>query len=123
MLPLSCSHWAAYSWSLRSRACCEAAVVGTGSMSWPAATVPPVPVPPVAAESTGLLRPTPRGSNETMSNRSSSPGERTDSSLARSSIPELPGPPGLITSEPIRSVGISAGCRATAICRVGPSGS
>ncbi len=117
MLALSSWHWAANSWSLWSSAATAAGVVGTGSIS-----CPPVPDPVWLAQLTGLLRCTPRGSKETMSKRSSSPGVSTDSSLGRSSIPEVPGPPGLMTIDPIRSDGSSAGCRATAICRVGPSG-
>ena len=71
---------------------------------------------------TGLLRWTPLGSKETMSKRSRRPGVSTESSLWRSSIPESPGPPGLITSEPIRAEGSPAGWRATAIWMVVPSG-
>ena len=51
-----------------------AAVVGTGSTGGPAGVVPALPAPVGAVQVTGLLRPTPRGSNETMSKRSSSSG-------------------------------------------------
>lgn len=37
-------------------------------------------------------------------------------------MPEPPGPPGLMTREPIRSDGTAAGSRATAICTVAPAG-
>ena len=117
MLPLYFSHWAANASSLRRSACWAAGVVGTGSTGGPDA---PDPLPP--EQVTGLLRSTPRGSYETMSKRSSSSGVSTDNSLGRSSMPDVPGPPGLMTSDPMRSDGTSAGCRATAISMVGPSG-
>ena len=47
----------------------------------------------------------------------------TLSSLAMSSMPDTPGPPGSITSEPMRAAGSSAGWRATAMGMVGPVGS
>ena len=79
--------------------------------------------PGVSPQVTGSLRSTPRGSNVTMSKSSSSGGVSTLSSLAMSSMPDTPGPPGSMTSEPIRSAGTSAGCRATATEMVGPLGS
>jgi hypothetical protein len=71
---------------------------------------------------TGALRPTPRGSKETMSKRSSSPAVSTLSSFRRSSIPDEPGPPGLMTREPIRCDGSAAGRRSRAILIIRPSG-
>ena len=64
-----------------------------------------VPLP----QETGSLRSTPRGSNMTMSKSSSSCGVRALSSLAMSSMPETPGPPGSMTSVPMRAAGTSAG--------------
>ena len=98
-----------------------AAVVGTGSMSGPLEPGGAEP-DPGALHATGLLRPTPRGSNETMSKRSRTSGVSTDSSLGRSSMPDPPGPPGLMTRDPIRSAGASAGWRATAIWMTVPPG-
>ena len=117
MAPLPFSHSSANWRSARRRTRRAAGVVGTRSTG-----DPEVRLLADGVQVTGLLRPTPLGSNETMSNRSSSSGVSTDSSLGRSSIPDAPGPPGLITSDPIRSEGTSAGWRARAICRVGPSG-
>ena len=79
--------------------------------------------PGVSPQVTGSLRSTPRGSNITMSKSSSSSGVSERSSLAMSSMPDTPGPPGSTTSDPIRAAGSSAGCRATAIGMVGPFGS
>ena len=55
---------------------------------------------------TGSLRSTPRGSNSTMSKSSSSCGVSEPSSLAMSSMPETPGPPGSMTSDPMRGRGV-----------------
>ena len=57
-----------------------------------------------------------------MSKSSRSPGVSAASSLGKSSIPDTPGPPGLITNDPIRFAGTSARCRSTAIPMVGPPG-
>ena len=65
--------------------------------------------PGVSPQVTGSLRSTPRGSNMTMSKSSSRPGVSTLSSLAMSSTPDTPGPPGSITSEPMRSAGTFGG--------------
>ena len=79
--------------------------------------------PPGLPQVTGSLRCTPRGSKSTMSKSSSSCGVSALSSLAMSSIPDTPGPPGSMTRDPMRAAGSSAGWRATAIGMVGPSGS
>ena len=94
-------------------AACWLGVTGTGSDG-----ALPVSEPQV----TGSLRSTPRGSNMTMSKSSSSCGVSALSSLAMSSMPDTPGPPGSMTSDPMRAVGSSAGCRATETGMVGPSG-
>ena len=94
-------------------AACWIGVAGAGSDG-----ALPVAVPQL----TGSLRSTPRGSNSTMSKSSSSCGVRELSSLAMSSMPETPGPPGSITSDPMRVAGSSAGWRATAMGMVGPAG-
>jgi hypothetical protein len=90
------------------------AVVGTGSgMAVGGA-------PGVSPQVTGSLRSTPRGSNMTTSKSSSRPGVSALSSLAMSSTPETPGPPGSITSDPMRAAGAFAWCRATAMETVWP---
>ena len=96
-LPLSCSHCDAYARSFDKRACWAAAVVGAGSGS----ALVVSEGTPFEPQVTGSLRWTPRGSNETMSKSSRSPGVSTLSSFGRSLMPDPPGPPGLITSEPI----------------------
>ena len=65
----------------------------------------------------------PRGSHETMSKRFCSVAVRERSSAGRSLTPEFPGPPGLMSSDPIRVAGVRAGLRARARVSVGPSGS
>src|SRR3954471_8661321 len=66
-------------------------------------------------------RPTPRGSNPTMSKRpvisAGSPTER----YAASSTPEAPGPPGLTTSEPIRFFWLVARARSSEMPNCLPS--
>lgn len=49
----------------------------------------------------GVEDPTPRGSNPTMSKRSLTDCGRPDNRETADSTPDSPGPPGLITSEPI----------------------
>ncbi len=105
-------------------AACWLSVDGTGSGGALALPLPlPVPPPVPTPQETGSLRSTPRGSNMTMSKSSSSCGVSTLSSLAMSSMPDTPGPPGSMTSEPMRAAGSSAGWRATAMGMVGPVGS
>ncbi len=87
---------------------CALGVAGTGSGNGVGG------LPGVSPHVTGSLRSTPRGSNMTMSKSSSSPGVSTLNSLAMSSTPETPGPPGSMTRDPIRSAGVSARCRVTA---------
>ena len=94
------SHAAANCLSPAMVAACWLAVTGAGSDG-----ALPVSVPHV----TGSLRSTPRGSNMTMSKSSSSWGVSTLSSLAMSLMPETPGPPGSMTSDPMRAAGSSAG--------------
>ena len=78
--------------------------------------------PGVSPQVTGSLRSTPRGSKVTMSKSSSNWLVSTLSSLGKSSMPDTPGPPGLMTSEPIRSAGSSARCRSRAMPIVVPWG-
>ncbi len=89
------------------------AVVGAGSEG---------ALPAEAPQLTGSLRSTPRGSKSTMSKSSRSCGVSASSSFAMSSMPETPGPPGSMTSDPMRAAGSSAGWRATAMGMVGPFG-
>ena len=77
-------------------------------------------LPVAGPQVTGSLRSTPRGSNSTMSKSSSSCGVSESSSLVMSSMPDTPGPPGSMTSDPMRAAGSSAGWRATAMGMVGP---
>src|SRR4029079_1381412 len=70
----------------------------------------------------GLLRPTPRGSKLTRSNRSRSVAGTVDAIPVRKDTPGAPGPPGLNTSEPMRCRGSRARCRITARSMVGPAG-
>ena len=95
------------------KACSAAGVVGTGSGDGPEVTGPQL---------TGLLRSTPRGSNATMSKSSSRTVGMTLSSFSMSLTPDVPGPPGLMTKDPMRAAGSLAGRRSTAIWMVGPSG-
>ena len=69
----------------------------------------------------GSLDPMPRGSKPTKSKRSArvSLASASDAAVER---PATPGPPGLTTSAPIRSVRDFAGLRATPIRMVSPSG-
>jgi hypothetical protein len=94
-------------------AACWLGVTGVGSDG---------PLPDALPHVTGSLRWTPRGSNSTMSKSSSSWGVSALSSFDMSLIPETPGPPGSMTSDPMRAPGSSAGWRATAMEMVGPSG-
>ena len=103
-LALAFSQAAANSSSPVMVAACWLGVVGTGSGRGVA-----VDAPGVSPQVTGSLRSTPRGSNMTMSKSSSSCGVSEASSLAMSSMPETPGPPGSITREPMRAAGSSAG--------------
>ncbi len=112
-LALAFSQAAANCLSPAMVAACWLGVAGAGSDR-----APPVAGPQV----TGSLRSTPRGSNRTMSKSSSSGCVREVSSLAMSSIPDTPGPPGSMTSDPMRVAGSSAGWRATAMGMVGPAG-
>ena len=75
------------------------------------------------SQSTAVLAPTPRGSKPTRSNVRRSRRARRRAADERNSIPDPPGPPGLNTSEPIRSSGSAAGTRASAMSIVAPSGS
>src|ERR1019366_667267 len=77
---------------------CAAASCGTGSGNGPGAA------PGVSPHVTGSLRCTPRGSNVTTSKSSSSCGVSVSSSLTKSSIPDTPGPPGLMTNDPLRRI-------------------
>ena len=70
----------------------------------------------------GLLRPTPRGSKPTRSNRSRSAAGMVDAIPVRKDTPGAPGPPGLNTSEPMRWRGSRARFRITARSMVGPAG-
>ena len=74
------------------------------------------------SQSIAVLAPTPRGSNETRSNRSVSSGGITAATLVRNSMPDPPGPPGLNTSEPMRRSSSAVAARATAMSIVSPSG-
>ena len=94
-------------------AACSLAVDGAGSAG---------PLPVATPQLTGSLRSTPRGSKSTMSKSSRSCGVSALSSFAMSSMPETPGPPGSMTSDPRRAAGTSAGWRATAMGMVGPLG-
>ena len=70
----------------------------------------------------GAVPPTPRGSQETMSNRRLISSLKTPS-LPRNSTPEPPGPPGLVMSVPILASGSVAGRRANDRLTVAPVGS
>ncbi len=61
-----------------------------------------LPSSAVGRHRTGELCPVPRGSKPTMSNRAFTPVETRPSRSGRASTPEAPGPPGLISSEPMR---------------------
>ena len=115
-LALACSQAAANCFRPAMVAASWPGVVGTGSASALGG------LPAFSPHVTGSLRSTPRGSKSTMSKSASSWGVSALSSLAMSSTPETPGPPGSMTSDPIRAPGTSAGCRATAIGIVGPFG-
>ena len=56
----------------------------------------------------------PLGSHETMSKRFWIAAVRVRNSSGRASTPELPGPPGLNSSDPMRAAGVRAGLRARA---------
>ncbi len=106
MLPSAFSQAAANRFSWPSSDWTAAAPTGTGSgRSVAVVDVPLGELPQV----TGSLRWTPRGSKDTTSKSSSTVAVITDSSLARSLMPDTPGPPGLTTSDPIRWAGASAG--------------
>ena len=73
--------------------------------------------------STGVERPTPRGSNPTTSNRCSTCSGSVSARPIAVSAPEPPGPPGLTTSEPIRPVWPASTARTRNSGSVAPSGS
>ena len=64
---------------------------------------------PVRQWTAGVLPPTPRGSNPTTSNRARTAADTTWRACSAYWIPDPPGPPGLITSDPIRRAGSLAG--------------
>ena len=71
----------------------------------------------------GSLSPTPRGSKPTTSKRRPTSVEASDvERYAAVWMPEAPGPPGLITSDPMRSGEAGAAWRSTAIVPVRPCG-
>ncbi|CAB5041387.1 unannotated protein [freshwater metagenome] len=73
--------------------------------------------------STGELAATPRGSKETKSNALVSSEGKAAAAEVRNSRPDPPGPPGLMTSEPIRSDADPVdGWRMRASSVVGPEG-
>jgi hypothetical protein len=73
-------------------------------------------------QSTGELRPTPRGSIPTMSNRLPTSGPKNDVAPNVKSTAEPPGPPGLTSSAPIRRAGSVALRRAMVSTVVAPCG-
>ena len=71
----------------------------------------------------GWLAPTPRGSNPIRSNRWASGLLPICWAVSTAvPVPDAPGPPGLISSEPIRCAGTVAFFRSTAIFATAPSG-
>ena len=90
--------------SAASRAVHWAVVTGSGSAERYASMS--------ASQRTGVLRPTPRGSKPTMSKRSRmAAGKIVVASCRTKSTPDPPGPPGLVTSEPMRRARSVAGSR------------
>ena len=77
----------------------------------------------LSLQSTGVLSPTPRGSNDTRSNRSRSIAGRLSARPDSAEIPDTPGPPGFTTNAPIRRERSAAARRATASSTVAPEGS
>ena len=76
----------------------------------------------VSQSMTGSLAPMPRGSNPMRSKRCViGLSARPDPSAAANPVPDAPGPPGLSSSDPMRSP--VARWRSTAIRAVSPSGS
>jgi hypothetical protein len=73
--------------------------------------------------STGVDSPTPRGSKPTTSKRRSTSSGRVSAEPIAASAPEAPGPPGLMTSEPIRSVCWAQRARTRNSGSVSPCGS
>ena len=57
----------------------------------------------------GWLPPTPRGSKPTRSNRASRAAGNSLRAPSAYCTPDAPGPPGLMTSAPIRWAGLAAG--------------
>ena len=115
--PYSSAQPSATSWASAKASSSCSSVVGRGS----AATIRSFRSSEM--HSTGVERPTPRGSKPTMSNRCSTSRGRVRARPIAASAPEAPGPPGLTTSEPIRSVCPAITTRTRNSGRVAPSGS
>jgi hypothetical protein len=73
--------------------------------------------------STGVDSPTPRGSRPTTSKRLSTSTGRVSADCTAESVAEMPGPPGLTSSDPIRPVCPASTARTRKSCSVGPVGS
>ena len=71
---------------------------------------------------TGLDAPMPRGSKPTMSYAARTAGEKTNDAYWAYSTPEPPGPPGLMTREPMRLPGSVAGALRSARVKRSPFG-
>jgi hypothetical protein len=73
--------------------------------------------------STGVDRPTPRGSTPTTSKRARTSVGRVSAACTAASVADWPGPPGFTCSDPIRSVCPARTARTRTSCRVSPEGS